>query len=324
MHSIPLTTMRYVFWADASPLIGSGHVMRSSAIAEEMIRRGLEVVSIGAITGLPWVSNRIENLGYSKVLLNPTEFDSNSKNDILIIDSYELPVDHEFLAKSNWHKTISIVDEQTPYYGCDLAIHPGLSIDWMKKSDTKILSGPMYIPFRSSIKATYSESLESELDIIVVGGGTNTNNFVGALANVLSQSKLNFAVYLFMSKDLPTKLDERFTAVPIGPRLDEIANFANLVFSTASTTSLEFIARNIPTGIGCSINNQESYYDTLTAYEVAVPIGRFENSSWGFNLDAIQNLLASKELRMKLTKNCKNLIDLDGAKRIVNEILLLN
>ena len=76
--------MRYVFWADASPLIGSGHVMRSSAIAEEMIRRGLEVVSIGAITGLPWVSNRIKNLGYSKVVLHPTEFDSNPKNDILI------------------------------------------------------------------------------------------------------------------------------------------------------------------------------------------------------------------------------------------------
>jgi spore coat polysaccharide biosynthesis predicted glycosyltransferase SpsG len=316
--------MRYVFWADASPLIGSGHVMRSSAIAEEMIRRGLEVVSIGAITGLPWVSNRIENLGYSRVVIDPIDFDPNPKSDILIIDSYGLPVNHDFLAESNWHKIISIVDEQTPYYGCNLAIHPGLSIDWINKFDTKLLSGPMYIPFRSSIKVTSSESLNSELKIIVVGGGTNTNNFVGALANLLSQSKLNFAVHLFMNKNLPSKLDARFTAVPIGPRLDEIANSANLVFSTASTTSLEFIARNIPTGIGCSIDNQESYYNNLTAHEVALPIGKFENSSWEFNLDAIQNLLVSKELRMKLTQNCKNLIDLNGAKRIVNEILLLN
>ena len=39
--------MRYVLRADASESIGAGHVMRSSAIAEELIARGENVVFVG-------------------------------------------------------------------------------------------------------------------------------------------------------------------------------------------------------------------------------------------------------------------------------------
>ena len=45
--------MRYVLRADASKILGAGHVMRSSAIAEELITQGAEVVFVGEISDLP-------------------------------------------------------------------------------------------------------------------------------------------------------------------------------------------------------------------------------------------------------------------------------
>ena len=61
--------MRYVLRADASQSIGAGHVMRSSAIAEELIAKGKQVIFVGQITDLPWVEERIASLGFAHVYL---------------------------------------------------------------------------------------------------------------------------------------------------------------------------------------------------------------------------------------------------------------
>ena len=48
--------MRFIFRADASRENGSGHVMRSSVLAEEAISRGYECIFIGEISDLDWVA----------------------------------------------------------------------------------------------------------------------------------------------------------------------------------------------------------------------------------------------------------------------------
>ena len=84
--------MRYVLRADASESIGAGHVMRSSAIAEELIARGENVVFLGQISGLPWVEERIASLGFTMIHDYPSEFISKPESDVLILDSYEISI----------------------------------------------------------------------------------------------------------------------------------------------------------------------------------------------------------------------------------------
>ena len=55
----------------------------------------------------------------------------------------------------------------------------------------------------------------------------------------------------------------------------------------------------------------------------AAPIGQVIRGIWKLNLDLIEELITSKELREKYKKNTRNLIDLSGANRIFNEILSL-
>ena len=125
--------MRFVFRADASMSIGSGHVMRSSAIAEEAIARGIPSFFVGKISDLTWVSERIRGLGFIQVLENSSEFIPDENEDILIIDSYEIPTDDVFVQLRNWSKVVSIFDELTPDYSCDLRIHPSLTKAWPKR-----------------------------------------------------------------------------------------------------------------------------------------------------------------------------------------------
>ena len=317
--------MRFVFRADASLAIGSGHVMRSSAIAEEVIARGIPTVFVGSISELPWVSERIQGLGFIDVSNEPNNFKSDSIEDILILDSYDIRISDSFVQPSKWRTIVSIFDESTPQYQCDLRVHPGLTTVWPQFSGIRTISGPIYTPLRKTIIALKPSQGKKNFEIVVVGGGADVTDFVLAIATVLLETKTNFNANLFVrdGKTLDLDLDERFTINPIGKSLDEIANKADLVFTTASTTSLEFLARGTPVAIGCSVDNQELYYKELSNGNYAAPIGEFLNNTWNLDIETIHDLVYSELLRTRLKANSANLIDLDGSKRIVDEILKL-
>ena len=296
--------------------------MRLTAIAEELIARGENVIFIGQFLDVPWLIERIKTLGFSLILQIPKGYISNPETDVLIIDSYTLPVDDGFIQKSNWRQVIVIADNLTPAYNADLVIHPGLTDDWKPKMDVRYLSGPRYIPFRKSITKFVNSSTDvGVLEILVVGGGTDPFNFVEAICMILRNIKGHFRARLFSNDLSLSELDPRFTCIEIGPELDVYGNSAELVFTTASTTSLEFIAREAAVGIGCSVDNQEEYYETLASAKVAVPLGRFNQGKWELDEQKIEKLISSQQLRETLKQNSSGLFDLRGVIRIADEIL---
>jgi len=313
--------MRYVIRADASRFIGSGHVMRSAAIAEELISRGEDVVFVGHIFEIPWLSKYICGIGFSKIIESELEFVSNPINDVLILDSYELPINHDFIKSVNWRTVVALIDEATPPYEAKLLIHPAIELGWKPVTNTMFMSGPKYIPLRKSIKKiSRGETNQDKLEIIVVGGGTDLHNFVEEIATILFKFSHKFQVSLFTNQSHSKKFDSRFVHIPIGSELDQKALTADLVFTTASTSSLEFIAREIAIGIGCAVKNQEQYYESLSRLNVAAPIGRYINGKWEIDQSKVKDLLSNSGYRRNLISNCSNIIDLHGAKRIVDEI----
>jgi spore coat polysaccharide biosynthesis predicted glycosyltransferase SpsG len=316
--------MRYVIRADASQAIGSGHVMRSSAIAEELIARGEDVVFVGEFSDVPWLVDRINGLGFSEIFSEAKKFSSNPEKDVLILDSYVLSVSEGSIQPNKWRAVVTIVDDMTPTYKANLLIHPGLSTNWKSIDGTKVLSGPKYVPFRGSIQKTKgSKDKKSIIRILVVGGGTDVFSFVGAIYHELKDFTDNFHAILFTNSNELYNLDSRFTVVPIGAELDNYALNTDLVFTTASTTSLEFIAREVAVGIGCAIDNQEEYYESLSTFGVAAPIGRVVAGHWKFDHAKVFELVNSVNLRESLRRACAGLVDLGGAGRIVDEILKL-
>jgi len=314
--------MRYILRADSSPKSGSGHVMRLSAIAEELIARGERVTFIGQVAELPWLASRIDELGFAQILESSAGYLSNPGTDVLILDSYTLPVDDSFIQPDNWRRVVTISDELTPPYLADLVFHPAISEGWEPYSDVKFFSGPSYIPFRKSI-SRFEKSPKNNgiLEILIVGGGADPFNFVESIAKKIMRVQGQFQAILFSNNLSLAKLDYRFTCVPIGPELDVYADSAELVFTTASTTSLEFIAREMAVGIGCAVDNQKEYYKSLTQNGVAVPIGQFNEGKWDLDDQRISEMIHSKALREKLIENSLGMLDLQGVTRIVDEIL---
>lgn len=315
--------MRIVFRADASLKIGSGHVMRTSAIAQEVISRSIPAVFVGRVSELPWVSEYIKVLGFQEIFWEPSLFVPNSDHDVLVLDSYELPLGEDFIRPENWRAVVNIFDELTPQYSCKLRIHPGITKSWGNLTGTKTLSGARYVPLRKSIKRNSKYTQGNRPEIVLVGGGSDATDFTLEIAKILSGMDANFHVNLFSDRGETLTLDKRFSIFPIGTQLDEIANITDLVFTTASTSCLEFLARGTAVGVGCSVDNQELYYKELGGGGFVEPIGEFLEGAWRIHEESVHRLVNSETLRVSLRRKSEGLIDLNGSKRIVDEILNL-
>jgi spore coat polysaccharide biosynthesis predicted glycosyltransferase SpsG len=315
--------MRLVFRADASLDLGTGHVMRCLAIAEEAIARGLECQLVGSLGGIPWLEERYADV---KCQVIPEKDFSNSQGvDVLIVDSYSIPPDDIFFTKYKWKSKVDIVDEFTPLRAVDLYIHPGLESQWFMGDRAKFVFGRHFIPIRKSIVKNPVNKSQILTKLVIFGGGTDSYGFSKVMSQELCGiSGFDTAIFFSTDHDYIEGLDSRYKVMPFGSTLDNELNGADLVFTTASTSSIEVIARELPLGIACSVDNQVAYYEALSNSKVAAKIGkRVKSGEWEMQPDVINRLILDMSFRQELRLAAQDFIDLSGAKRILDAIVSL-
>lgn len=322
--------MRFVIRANGSAEIGVGHVMRSCAIAEELIDGGQEVVFVGEIWSIPWVQARVSELGFSNIYEHLNEFQPNPKTDMLILDSYEIDPLDLFLRQELWRGIVAIVDGATPQVFADLYIHPGTDTSWNPPSlarHIKFLSGINYIPIRRAIqtfKLELEPSSKAELKILVIGGGSDFLDFCGAIGNKLHKLPEQFSATFFAGPKTSLPPDVRFTIVTIGAKIENFLNDVDLIFTTAGTSSWEFLSCGFPIGLACAVDNQVANYQYQTKEHLAIGIGKTNNDgNWDLDINAIQKLVENSEFRSELSARATQIIDGKGSARIADAIMLL-
>ena len=313
--------MRIVFRADASNSVGAGHVMRCSAIIEEAVSRNLECIVVGNLGGLGWLESHLQNIGATHVE-DESKYQIDKGKDVLIIDSYFLSTTGSFLQEQNWKLVVSISDDLTPKYKAALVVHPGIDQFSLTQSSAKLITGKKYIPLRKSISKSKLGAQVNDPKVVVFGGGSDKHNFALYMALGLTKMQGYKSVTFFSSLDREIRsLNSRFDVKNFGPALDAELESADLVFTTASTSSLEVIAREIPLGICCVANNQISYYEALTELEIAAGIGkRLSAEDYELEWGKIHLLIVDASFRQRLKEKSQGFLDLSGSQRILDEI----
>ncbi len=316
--------MRLVFRADASRQIGSGHVMRIATIAQEAISRGIECHFVGRISDLEWVSAYVQNLGFASIVDKEDSWIANCLEDVLVLDSYTTSLDSQYSNPRNWKLLVCIADGFTPDYPADIKIKQSL-VKSVQESASIFLDGPEYILIRKGIEKSSKGKPESSItQILILGGGSDPFGFVHAALNELSLIQGNFKIIVFSNENLSKFGYLNIEQHQIGPELDILASGVDMVITTASTTSLEFVAREIPTLIACVVDNQEKTYAELSKLKYALPIGvRSNKGIWRFDQKIIRDAVNDPKVREDLKSRILNLIDLDGPSRVVDEIQCL-
>lgn len=324
--------IRYVFRADASPEIGAGHVMRLCSIIEEMLERELVVLLVGNIKGILWLAKRVETLGNKLKFIEENDFISNSSSDVLIIDSYTLDVDSDFFTKKKWLKIVALVEVGTPKYRADLYIHCGTNSkieSHYKFLNSKFIGGIEYLPIRKSIQKIENQLRNvgdiHRLRILVVGGGTDPLDFVKKFSFELLKFKQEFhAVLISDQPDICTPLDGRFSQRSIGANLESELVDSDLIFTLSGTSSWDFLSCGFPIGIAMGFENQEDNYEFQISNKLAIGIGKFTSKNmFEFNIENINSLIQSHDLRMELSRMARMKVDSLGVERIVKALVEL-
>lgn len=323
---------RYVFRADASPQVGAGHVMRVSAIAEELLNRGLRVSLVGEISEIGWLEKRVESMCRGLRFVSEEIFTSNPSSDVIIIDSYNIDIKSSFLARKNWLRTVAIIEIETPKYQADLFIHCGTNLniqnDYMIEN-SRFIGGIKYLPIRRSIREinfNFDKNKDSKLmQILVIGGGTDPFGFVRCVGEFLNKTDLEFrAILVSESPTILDSLDYRFEKKVIGNELEiELLN-ADLVLTLAGTSSWDFLSCGIPIGVAIGAENQRDNFEFQKLHEIAAEIGSLSKiGKFNFDLENIVKLIENFEFRKKLSIRASKTVDKFGVYRIADELELL-
>lgn len=155
---------RIVIRADATPSIGTGHVMRCLALVQAWERVGHRAVFVGHIT-VPWVQERLRKEGYPVTYL---EGDVTSEQDAsillsevsgydagwIVLDGYHFSLECQKAVKNAGHRLLVIDDyNHLPEYCCDILLNQNSNapfIQYCGEIGTRLL-GSDYVLLRQEI-----------------------------------------------------------------------------------------------------------------------------------------------------------------------------
>lgn len=301
--------------------------MRSSTIAAEFLKLGHSVYYAGSIDPMSLILERFQEIGVPYPVLDPVSIESDHKNDILLIDSYDLNPSDPLIAREKWSKVVAIFDSITPHYDVDLAIRPSLLPQKNLVDGVQTLAGTKFLLLRNSVtkSSPRNPDVSTPLKILVVGGGSDPSDFCGEVTKVLKELPFNFIADVFSDNVvLVQQPDLRIRIHKVSLQLDEYAKDCDLAFTLASSLSIELLAREIPIGVACAFENQRSGFTEMVASGFAAAIGdRNKSGQWDIDKEVVEKLISSSLYRNELRARISGLIDLNGAERVALEILRL-
>jgi spore coat polysaccharide biosynthesis predicted glycosyltransferase SpsG len=324
---------KILFRCESSLLTGTGHVTRSFALAEEFALNGWEVTFSGEFDEPKWILDFLHKI--DNVLIEKTsEIIQRNKNyEIIVFDSYNLESKEVSILSTFGKLKISIVDGVSPIIPANIYVST-LPASYLPqfKNFSKCLFGPEYALIRRELRirnegAAINLDLKEKKTIGLFSGGSANVEFLEIILSQITTKLSGWNIKIFAeSLVIKDTYKKNVNLKILSPRPDfsDDLHDVNLVISSASVSSWEFLSMEVPLAVYGIYKNQKSVYDFIVNSGYAEGLGFFENYK-DFKIDednlerVIKNLLSYKSGQNKLEKK----IDSNGPNRIYKEVLRL-
>lgn len=319
----PLLAIR----ADASSGGGTGHVMRTLAIAQEWIARGGRVCYLSA--ELPsLLEERLLALGCTTAAIDSSRDAVSTAEQMARLQGAVLLVDHYELDSTWWGKlpkargwtTAAVNDFAKPLHtGADLRISPALH------EIAGEPSGPEFLLIREEVRRKESPlppPAEGKNLLLVMGGSDPLNVGPSIAEEILDRFPLLKvrAVVGPAATNLPdfealAERQDRLEVARNPASMEPHLRWADTAIVSPSTTAFEVLHHGIVTGLTVTADNQLEVADGLVAKKCALLLADCRTTVRSEALNNMETLLLSKEDRRELASRGAALVDGLGAKR---------
>ncbi|TCC12242.1 PseG/SpsG family protein [Kribbella soli] len=331
---------------DVGPSRGIGHVMRCLALAEEVRRRGVELVFVCDAHTVPWAAEQIAARGIAvqPAVWGPAEhveLVDRLELDALVFDSYDLDASVYPAVRAAGLPTLAIVDGDFRGAEADVLVDQNLAAELDHPPlprDSIRLAGLPYVMIRDEIldhrpAAPPADRQGAVPTVFAFFGGTDAFGAGPYVARTLAATGLPFeATVVAPGPDLAAKI----AAVELQPHqhldvigpTDQLATrvrAADLTISASGTSTWELLCLGATAGLVCVVDNQEMGYERAIDTGAAAGLGLLSalQADPASAVPMLKRLLTDSAERGRLARAGWELVDGRGRERVADALLQL-
>jgi UDP-2,4-diacetamido-2,4,6-trideoxy-beta-L-altropyranose hydrolase len=334
--------------ADANLAMGTGHVMRCLALAQSWQDTGGSAV-FAIADPVTWARERLSKESVETLLISAspgTEEDARETSELarqhaaawVVVDGYQFGADYQRTLKSAGFKILFLDDYgHAGLYSADLVLNQNVSADEKlyehREPYTRLLPGPRYCLLRREFntwRGWRREIVPRGRRVLVTMGGSDPENFTEraiAALNLIEDEELEATVVVGGTNARAELLDR--IAAKAGKKIvlrRDVSNMADLMVwadvavSGAGGTCWEICQLGLPALLIDLAENQTPLARELDRRGCAIHLGCPRDISSGKLAEQLQRLLRASEDRQAMSLRCQELVDGEGAQRVVSAL----
>lgn len=336
------------FRVDANEHIASGHLIRCMTIAKECVRQGVKCMFFLADNGC---EKMVRKNGFSYIILNVPWDDWNAGIEKiqaavkeysitkLVVDSYL--VTPYFLNYMNEMVPVIYLDDMCRRaYQISGVIHYS---QWQNEntmerlyegSGTKILAGMKYVPLREEFAEKGKDVDAEKHQIMITTGGTDTFHISLKVAEKFLKEK-QFEKYTLLvvlgcmnqDEEVFRKMERESSRLTVKKNVNNMAQLMResiAAVCAGGTTVYEFCACKVPMVCFSFADNHVEFGKEFQRRDILLYSGdaRYEQQVPDNIAANLKKLLNHPDMMEKFKQKMSELVDGQGARRIVNELLM--
>jgi spore coat polysaccharide biosynthesis predicted glycosyltransferase SpsG len=331
---------------DVGPGRGIGHVMRSLALAEELLRRGIEVLFVCDAHTVPWAAGQVAARGIrlEPAVWTPAEhlelFD-RLQLDAVVFDSYDLDAAVYEAVRTTGRPTLAIVDGDFRGAEADILVDQNLAAELDRPAlpaNSTRLAGLDYVMIRDEILALRpagppASRLAGVPKVFAFFGGTDAFGAGPQVVRALAVSGAPFeATVVAPAPELAAQIaavelrpQQRVDVIGPTDRLAAAVLDADLTISASGTSTWELLCLGATAGLVCVVDNQVMGYERAIATGTAAGLGVLSDLKTDPSAAAavLKRLLTDPSERARLATAGWRLVDGKGRTRVADAFLAL-
>ena len=333
--------------ADASTQLGTGHLMRCLALAQAWKDAGGKVIFVTACQS-EGLLQRLREEGFDIHLLadpypDPGDWDCTKTilaaypDAWVVLDGYHFDGGYQQWVKEARHQLLVIDDmAHLKHYYADIVLNQNLHAEQLHYSCepyTCLLLGTRYVLLRREFLAWRDwkrEIPEVARRVLVTLGGGDPENQTLKVIQALQEVDipgLEATVVIGPSNPHADTLEAamRQSHVPVrlirnATNMPELMARADIAVSSSGTTAWELLFMGTPTLVMILADNQRYIAKQIDSQRVGKALGCAENMSIELLAKSIASLAKDFNVRMKISENARQIVDGQGAQRVVTSI----
>ena len=333
--------------ADAAPIIGAGHLMRSLALAQALKTGGYDATFI-TFCESKTLYQRLLDKGFQVITLedhHPNPADWQTTSDVLqsypdawlVLDGYHFDSAYQRRIKDGGHRLMVIDDTAhlDRYYG-DIVLNQNLKVEHMDYSAqpfTRFLLGPRYALLRQE----FLSRLDTKSNIpkvagkvlITLGGGNDENQTLRVIRalQAIEIEGLEAVVVVGAANPhraaLESVVDQSKFPIRLtynAGNMPELMEWADLAVCAGGTTCWELAFMGVPTLVIILAANQQANAEGLEEEGVSVNLGWYSRLSREKIEQKLIEIAYSENIRAQMSRRGRFLVDGKGIERVLREL----